>query len=36
MLKAKIPRSIIFSILRSCVVAKLNWGAFIDEDDKDG
>ena len=35
MLDAGLPRHIIFKFIQFCILPKLNWGAFIDEDSLD-
>lgn len=32
MMQAGIPKHIIFQFIRFCILTKVNWGAFIDED----
>ena len=34
MLNYGVPQSIALTIFRYCTVAKVNWGAFIEEDEK--
>jgi hypothetical protein len=31
-MEAKIPRHIIFIFIRYCILTRLNWGPFVDED----
>lgn len=32
MLQAGIPKHVVFQFIRFCILTKVNWGAFVDED----